>query len=364
MNSLETIKSDLIRKSLLLTLSLTFSISAIQPASAQSLPNVISHGPLASHALALNQNKISGPFTSGNLSVYLIHGKDTSKCQNFLTLQEALDKKQVVVKETGNVNELAIQNTGTMAVFIQSGDIVKGGRQDRTMQYDMIVPPKSGLLPIKSFCVEHDRWSQRGSEDASKFKGSNYQLAGKSLKMAAKYSGNQQEVWDMVQKVNSTNLTKAHVSPAQNAASSSPSSLQLTLENGKVKEASKKYVHDLQNIVEKKNDVVGYAFAINGKVNSVDLYGSSALFKKMWPKLINSSATEALTESESGKKYVVPKPSAIQECIDDARTARAQEKPTGAKSKLLMQETKKTVLFETQDAASPGGWVHRNYMTK
>lgn len=355
-------KSHIKRKILMLTIGLSCAGFGLSPAQSQNLPNLL-HGQSIAH-LVTPQSKISGPFTSGNLSVYLIHGKDTSKFQNFLTLQEALDKKQVVVKETGNVNELAIQNTGTTAVFIQSGDIVKGGRQDRTMQYDMIVPPKSGMLPIKSFCVEHDRWSKRGTEDDSKFKGSNYQLAGKSLKMAAKYSGNQQEVWDMVQKVNATNLTKARVSQAQSAASPSPSSLQLNLENGKVKEASQKYLRDLQNITDKKSDVVGYAFAINGKVNSVDVYGSNALFKKMWPKLINSSATEALTESETGKKYVVPKPSAIQECIDDARTAKAQERPTGAKSKLFMQETKKTVLFETQDAAAAGGWVHRNYMTK
>lgn len=341
---------------------------------AGNLPNSqIRSGPVSSISVSGSvSQKISGPFTSSNLSVFLIHGKDNSKFQKFLTLQEALSKGQVVVKETGNVNQLAIQNNGTVAVFVQSGDIVKGGRQDRTMQYDMILPPKSGLVPINSFCVEHGRWSKRGAEDATAFKDSNYQLANKSLKMAAKYSGDQQQVWDSVAKFSSAGFEKAHVSRAQALASPSSSSLQMALENNKVQASTKKYVKDLEKIVDGRSDVVGYAFAINGKINSVDVYANNALFKKMWPKLINSSATEALTESEVGKKFAIPKPEAVQECISDADKAQKQVKATSGKSRMMMQETSKTVLFETQDLppsvnSKSNGldmWVHRNYMTK
>ncbi|CAN5467154.1 hypothetical protein BH11CYA1_BH11CYA1_01290 [soil metagenome] len=315
-------------------------------------------------AVRIFPKKISGPFTSSNLSIFLIHGKDNSKFQQFLTLQEALSKGQVTVKETGQVNQLAIQNTGSMAVFVQSGDIVKGGRQDRTMQYDMILAPKSGLVPINSFFVEHDRWSKRGAEDATAFKNSNYQLANKSLKMAAKYSGSQQQVWDSVARFSSLGFAKAHVSPAQAMASPSPSSLQLALENDQVKASTEKYVHDLEKVVYGHSDVVGYAFAINGKINSVDVYANNALFKKMWPKLINSSAAEALTESEAGKKFAIPKPAAVQECIADAERGQMQEKATSGKARLVQQETSKNVLFETRMAESKSEWLHRNYMTK
>jgi len=323
------------------------------------------------NAQALPAQRITGPFTSSNLTVFLIHGKDNSKFQKFMTLQEGLSKGQVVVKETGNVNQLTIQNNGTVAVFVQSGDIVKGGRQDRTIQYDMILPPKSGLVPINSFCVEHDRWSKRGAEDVTAFRDSKFQLANKSMKMAAKYSGDQLQVWDSVAKFSSAGFAKAHVSPAQALACASPSSLQLALENDKVQASTKKYVQDLEKVVNGQTDVVGYAFAINGKINSVDVYANNALFKKMWPKLINSSATEALTEVEAGKKFAIPKASAVQECISDAEQGRKQEKATAGKSRLVQQETVRSILFETQDLAPAGAksssaniWVHRNYMTK
>src|SRR4030095_10093981 len=79
--------------------------------------------------------RVSGPYTNKNLSLFLIHGKDTIKSTNILTLEEAMAQKKVVVHETGNVNQLAIENKSEAIVFIQSGDIVKGGRQDRTMQH-------------------------------------------------------------------------------------------------------------------------------------------------------------------------------------------------------------------------------------
>jgi hypothetical protein len=86
-----------------------------------------------------------------------------------LTLQEALAKGSVQVTETGRVNELQIENTGAEEVFIQAGDIVKGGKQDRVLTVSFLLPSKSGRVPIASFCVEQGRWSARGKEDQSKF---------------------------------------------------------------------------------------------------------------------------------------------------------------------------------------------------
>ena len=48
---------------------------------------------------------------------------------------------------------------------MQAGDVVKGGRQDRTLTVSLVLPPKSGRIPIASFCVEHGRWSARNAED-------------------------------------------------------------------------------------------------------------------------------------------------------------------------------------------------------
>ncbi|MFX6907524.1 DUF6569 family protein, partial [Acinetobacter baumannii] len=79
-----------------------------------------------------------------------------------LTLSEALARKVFKVFETGSVNELAFENLGDEPVFLQAGDIVKGGRQDRVLTTSVLVPPNSGRLPIAAYCVEQHRWSARG----------------------------------------------------------------------------------------------------------------------------------------------------------------------------------------------------------
>ncbi len=98
--------------------------------------------------------RISGPYTHKNLTVFLVHGKDLLAGKTFLTLQEALAQKKVIVYETKEVNELAIKNLSNQDVYVQAGDIVRGGDQDRMISMDFIVPPKSGRIPIAAFCVE------------------------------------------------------------------------------------------------------------------------------------------------------------------------------------------------------------------
>ena len=73
--------------------------------------------------------RYSGPYTHDNLTVFLIHGADQIKDRDILTLEEALKAKKVIVHETKNVNQLAIENVSGQEVFVQAGDIVRGGQR-------------------------------------------------------------------------------------------------------------------------------------------------------------------------------------------------------------------------------------------
>src|SRR5215510_995992 len=141
--------------------------------------------------------RLSGPYTHKNLTVFLIHGKDQTT-RTFLTLQEALAQKKVKVYETKDVNELAIRNLSNQDVYVQSGDIVRGGDQDRMISMDFIVPPKSGRMPIAAFCVESGRWSKRGNEVNASFASSENSASTRELKLAVKSENSQQAVWDNV----------------------------------------------------------------------------------------------------------------------------------------------------------------------
>src|ERR1044072_8661430 len=108
-----------------------------------------------------NNYRLTGPYQHENLTIFLIHGPNQADSSKFIPLQEALERKLVVVHETSDVNELSIENvSATEEVFVQAGDIVKGGQQDRGLAVDLIVPAKSGQIPISAFCVEHGRWAR------------------------------------------------------------------------------------------------------------------------------------------------------------------------------------------------------------
>src|SRR5713101_8326232 len=131
---------------------------------------------------------LSGPFSHENLTIFLIQGEDKLKDKKFLTLQEALEQKKIVVHETSNVNQLTVENLSpNEEIFIQSGEIVKGGKQDRLLSIDLIVSAHSGPVPIAAFCVEHGRWVKRGNEETDKFSSSADIAASKELRLASKY---------------------------------------------------------------------------------------------------------------------------------------------------------------------------------
>lgn len=306
---------------------------------------------------------ISGPYTVRNLTVFLIHQKGSVRNEKIMTLQEALRRKKAIVYETGTVGELEIRNLSRdHSIYIQAGDIVKGGQQDRVIPEDVIVPPRSGKIPIPSLCVEQGRWSGRGSEQATAFGSSDNQIASRALKLAAKHKGEQQEVWN---EVAASQSKLQGVLAADVRSELSHSSLQLTYENDSLERSVETYMDGLEKIIAGRKDVVGFAFAINGEVNSVDVYRSSTLFRKLWPKLLRAAATEALAESTAPvTTTTVVTDKDIRASMSEAESAPEQEKRASDDMTIVTRDAEDHILFETRDAAGKGEWMHRSYMKK
>jgi hypothetical protein len=305
--------------------------------------------------------RLSGPYTHKNLTLFLVHGKDQLPGKNFLTLQEALAQKKVRVYETKDVNELAIRNLSDQDVYVQAGDIVRGGDQDRMISIDFIVPPRSGRMPIAAFCVESGRWSKRGGEQSAVFSSSDNAGATRELKLAAKSANSQEAVWENVS-VAQQKLSR-NVGAVVNATASS-TSYELSVENVKVKETTAAYIESLSGILRNKRDVIGYAFAINGQVNSADVYASHTLFAKLWPKLLKATATEALAELNQEAKPEPVADETIHAFLADSEQPKPQAKAVTERVRVVTREDDKNVFFETQDRQQKDAWVHRNYIRK
>jgi hypothetical protein len=120
-------------------------------------------------------------YTYGNLRLYPVYAKEsfTANFKNlgtYMPLQEAVQKKKVKITEKtsgGSVNNLTIENLSSDTIIVICGDVVKGGKQDRIIQEDVLLQPKSGKRDLKVFCVESGRWT--ASNGAA---GKHYELYG------------------------------------------------------------------------------------------------------------------------------------------------------------------------------------------
>ena len=340
---------------LLIGLPLGFFINA----RAQNSSGNGSHGKQQEQVSPSNY-RFSGPYTHENLTVFLVHGKDLSN-KNFLTLQEALEQKKVRVYETKDVNQLAIKNLSNEYIYVQAGDIVRGGEQDRMISIDFIVPPNSGRMPIAAFCVESGRWSKRGNEEAGVFSSSENAVALKELKLAAKRENSQQAVWQNVS-LAQEKLSRNVGGDVKDGASAS--SFELSVENAKVKETTATYIKALTAVRLSKSDVIGYVFAINGHINSADVYASHALFVKLWPKLLKASAVEAIAELNKDTEVKPIVSETVETFMAESEKPSAAAKDVTSRVKVVTREDDKNIFFETQDRSQKDGWVHRNYIRK
>lgn len=305
--------------------------------------------------------RISTPHTYKNLTVFLIHGKNETTKTNVIALPEAMERKILKVYETSDVNELEVENISkTLDVFIQSGDIVKGGKQDRVLAVSIIIPARSGRVKIDAFCVESGRWQKRKNENVNEFSSANDRIVSKDLKMAANGTRSQQEVWN---KVSEAQKKLSDTVGAPVAAAESRSSLQLSLENEKVTANAEEYIAKLSSAINGKSDVIGYAIAINGQINSADVYVSNDLFKKVWPRMLKAAAVEAVGESRAVRLAEPVKADAVKSFLSHADKGVAKERAVAGRASVVTREQDDNAVFEARDERSKT-IVHRNYVKK
>ncbi len=345
-------------------------------------------------AASAKPTQLLAPVVHENLAIYFIHGPSAAGAVP-LTLQEAMTKGAVLVHETGQVNDLVIENTGKEDVFVQAGDIVKGGKQDRVLTVSMLVPANSGKIEIGAYCVEQGRWSARGREEVSRFSSAEKSVPSRAAKLAMlapeitvqstastaqdsepamrtvqrmdnRVSGvarsghsRQSEVWAEVSKIQ-----RALSDNVQESVNSrlSASSLQLSLENKRLAEARSAYVDALKDSGKTDSDIVGIVVAINGRISSADIYPSNGLFQKMWPKLLDAAATEAI--GSGSDRTTPPAVASVQAFLTDAENAKTA--PAGdtqaSPIKREIRDAESSLLVETRK--KDGGFVHRAYLSK
>jgi hypothetical protein len=300
----------------------------------------------AGETLFASSYKVLEPIRHGSLTVFPVIAPKSYATGEFLTLDEGLRSGDVVVTEYGNirgllrrrpvpavprqsaeVNRLVLINNSKRPLLLLAGEIVTGGQQDRVIGKDRIVPPESDPVDLSVFCVEPGRWSATsdhfgasgamyGSGSAG---GTSVPLNGRSVdtlmaqpSVRAKAMGDkdQNQVWAEVKKQQQSMAQTVEVTAAAPPASvdeiRSTSSYARVMENKDVKEQvdriAKPIEQNYQSLIRQLRDrnAVGVVVAVNGRIIWADIFASTELLEKYWPKLVRSYASEAVVSRAKG----------------------------------------------------------------
>lgn len=101
-----------------------------------------------------------------NLRVIPIRSKGSTGDKEIVSLSKAIRNGWVTVTERGtasteNVHWVRINNHSEHPVFISSGEMVAGGRQDRMLAKDTVLIPTGGDQYVPAMCIEEGRWSEK-----------------------------------------------------------------------------------------------------------------------------------------------------------------------------------------------------------
>ena len=291
-------------------------------------------------------NTLTQPVTARNLTAWFVSVPPGKEIPDYTVLEEAMEKQAGLLHETGDVNELLIENPTDHDLFIQAGDIVKGGRQDRTLGVDFIVPAKSGKVPIPVFCVEAARWHKRRSESDAHFSKSSDYASSKKLRAALRTSTSQSEVWASVEE-EQAKLSESIGLCAKSTMS--PSSLQLSYEMKETTAAVGEYLKGLESAPSDKS--VGVVWAINGKLSHADIYGSSELFRKVWRKLLRAASFEAIGDSSCQSPELLRDIAEVSAWLEEAAAAAEEEEHLPPRTRLSTRRAKAQLRFETRDTS-------------
>ncbi len=307
---------------------------------------------------------ISNPKKEENLSIFMLIGKEQIEGEAYKTLSEAMETKEVVVKETGSVNQLSIDNNSSYYIFIHSGDIVKGGKQDRTISYDVIIPPNTKNIALESFCVEQGRWQQRSSENVNAFSANTKMLSSRDLKLAAKHEKNQSRVWSKVAEQNTSlneTLSAKNGYKVDVTDNESNSSLQLALESDELKKSKDSIIVKLKPLIEMP-DAIGFAYAINGEIYGVEIYNNKQLFIDLWDKLLESIVVEAISKDDEESSAVITKKD-VAEYMNALKDSdkKTTKKLNSITNFVTTRNENGNIVFSTEDLEREK-WVHRSYM--
>jgi hypothetical protein len=214
----------------------------------------------------------------GGLLVFWLHAREPGPPLEVLTLDEARARGTLLITEKAQatVPELIVENRGKVHVLLMAGEILLGGKQNRVLREDILLPPWSGPRPIGVYCVEQGRWDAgRGGFE------SKATIAAPGLRDQVLSRAPQSRVWHEVDRA--ARAAEVPLSPSR--------SYQDLYERPDVKDHLTRVERALDH--RPAAGAHGAAVFLGPRFTGLDLFHQPDLFARQWPKLLRAHALEA-----------------------------------------------------------------------
>lgn len=259
-------------KRLLLTISiLTMSVFA------KGAEEVVEH--------YLKKIEIGRPIEYKNLKVFPLICKDAGKIDNLAIQDEAMNRGWLKIKEAGSgeVNFVEVKNSGKRPVFMMTGELISGAKQDRMIKEDVLCPPNNKWIRIPVYCVEHGRWTQMTPE----FKTEKLAVPN-AVRKEAKITESQSGVWAEIAK-----------SQDRMGITAGTGTVRANYEAKGVQKELAQYTEKFERLPKFSNSTIGVVATTDNRIICLDVFANNNLLRKIWGKLIKSYAMDAIS-SEKG----------------------------------------------------------------
>lgn len=224
----------------------------------------------------------------GALTVFWLRGRAQAPLLQISTLEEARARGGLLITERQQptVTDLIVDNRGKTHVLLLAGEILVGGKQNRIVTEDILLPPLSGPVNIGVYCVEQGRWAGRNTEFSAKGG-----FAASGLRSRVMQRADQQQVWGEVKRYS-----------GRVGAASPTESYQAIYDKAEVK----KHQQDVERTLDHRAapGALGAAVFVGEKLAGLDLFEDAGLFVRQWPKLLRAHAIETygLPAADGGRE--------------------------------------------------------------
>jgi ARG/rhodanese/phosphatase superfamily protein len=300
------------RRSLLQMLGVGMGVAVATPAWAQKiriLPGAGEGAPSAGGDQALSQvRRVLAGVRVGErrahtgLTVFWLHAPAASPPWAISTLDEARAQGGLIVSERDQaaVSDVVIENRGPVYVLLLAGEILQGGKQNRIVVEDVLIPPRSGPLTLPVFCVEQGRWQGAGKQFSTR-----ETLAAPRLREKMLERSDQRRVWAEVDRY-----------ARSVAAPSATGSYQAIPDKPEVQAQQKDVEAAIGGAIAP--GAQGAAVYVGDTLAGLDLFQDGSLFAREWSKLLRASTIEAY-----GRKIADPDASRLRTSLDELLKAAA-----------------------------------------